>query len=119
MEVLLQIVIHAPLAIADGKFDVSDRKAVYGLPARLIGILLLQIPGLPLLALMYVWTRGGDDRADWLGWLFGASFFVGAIGAAVLCSACAEPKRTELEDGRTGEVDSEDGPIFRTRRKSK
>lgn len=86
----------APRAIVDGQFEVNKHWTVYGLPARLIGLVLLLIPSLILVEIAFLFgVRHGWEKPDWyiLVWLV---LFIGAIiVAAFLCVVFREKRREE------------------------
>jgi hypothetical protein len=80
---------QAPPAIRNGRFNVNDRYAVYGWRARLVGILLLQIPVTGLADMVY-WDfiRGRHDWPDWYLPVRVVMFLGSIIVAASICALC-------------------------------
>ena len=94
LRALALILLQAPPAVLRGRFDVDENHSVYGFPARIIGLLLLQI---------VVWATA--DAVYWGGvvgaWdmppeylLLRVASFIGSILlAAILCVVYREPRR--------------------------
>src|SRR5258707_1073858 len=86
LEALVRIVRHAPVAILRGRFDIDQQSCVYGLPARLIGVLLLQIAVLAVADFVYwEFIRGGWKWRVWYLLTRVGLFWGGIIGSALLC----------------------------------
>lgn len=90
---LVLILLQAPPAIIRGRFDVDHRYSVYGLPARLVGVLLLQLVVLVVADVVSEMVLG---KKNWPGWyllLRIASFLGGITGAALICALFREKRR--------------------------
>jgi hypothetical protein len=94
----VRILLQAPPAILRGRFDVDEDYSVYGLPARLIGVLLLQIVVWAVVDLVY-W--GFDpEKWDFPAWYLPlriGTFLGGIMAAALLCVLCRQRRREEQE----------------------
>ena len=95
-EELIQIIREALPAIWRGRFEVNAGWSVYGLPARLIGILLNGIPAILLVAIIWRLCSGTWDRPDWFAF-FAYGYFLGGITAAAFLCVVFREKRREKE----------------------
>jgi hypothetical protein len=94
LEALVLIFRQAPVAIIHGRFQVDDWSSVYGLPARLVGVLLLQIAVMAVGDVVYwEFIRGRWDWPDWYLLTRLGLFFGGIIGAPLICVLFREGHR--------------------------
>src|SRR5262245_13082077 len=109
MEALVRIIIQAPPAIVRGRFDVDGTHSVYGIPARIIGILLLALVVMIPIDLFWVADiakRGGWNNA-WV-WARVAQFLGSVILTALVCLIFREKRRDKATKGRNEQVSVEE-----------
>jgi hypothetical protein len=83
-----------PPAILTGRFEVDERFAVYGLPARVVGVLLLSLAVFAVGdAVFWGLIRGDWDCPEWYALARVAHVFGGIAAAAVLCVVFRERRR--------------------------
>jgi hypothetical protein len=91
------ILLQAPPAILRGRFDVDLHYSVYGFPARLVGVLLLQLVGFAIAdGIHWGFFQGQWDWPDWYVALRIVSFLGGITSAAVICAVFRERRREQL-----------------------
>ena len=94
LHALVLILLQAPPAIIRGRFDVDRYHKLYGLPARLVGVLLLQLAVLAIADVVYwEFIRGHWDWPTWYLLLRLGLFFGGIIAAALICIAYSQRRR--------------------------
>jgi hypothetical protein len=95
MRAVILVLLQTPIAILKGRFDVDKRGAIYGWPARVVGVLLLlAVVIMPLLTLF--WLEEVAKAGGWeteLDVTLVILFLGSVIVSALLCIVFREKRR--------------------------
>jgi hypothetical protein len=100
LEAIIKIFLKAPRAILSGRLELGEEGSVYGLPARLIGILLLPIPVLAVGCAIYQFCFRDSVLPDWFAFVTIVVFFGGVTLAAFLFVVFRQKRRPRNDDDR-------------------
>ena len=92
LHVLILIIAQAPPAIVRGRFDVDRTSAIYGFPARVVGVLLCSLLALVVIDLIVAAIKRFNDA-----WIFASlAHFVGTVVVCALLCIVFREKRRDL-----------------------
>jgi hypothetical protein len=110
LQAIIMIFLQAPRAVWSGRFDVDENSSVSGLPARVVGVLLLYV-AVHAIVDVCILAVAGQDALPPLYLLLRFFALIGSIiVVAVICAACRKKRVQKVQKVRREQTEDDEPP---------